>query len=107
MATQKELEARIAQLEAQLADKGISAPAPAPEPPDQDDMLLEEVYLPIYQHEVDKPDLAPIADAPEPPDLAPIADAPEPPDLAPVQIGTRRVLRAMKQPGKAKQAAKG
>ena len=95
MATQKELEARIAQLEAQLADKGISAPAPAPEPPDQDDMLLEEVYLPIYQHEVDKPD------------LAPIADAPEPPDLAPVQIGTRRVLRAMKQPGKAKQAAKG
>ncbi len=30
MATQKELEARIAQLEAQLADKGISAPASPP-----------------------------------------------------------------------------
>ncbi len=96
MATQKELEARIAQLEAQLNEQGISATPAAPAVPALKGMLLEEVYLPVYQHEVDKPDLAPVADAPEPPDVAPVADAPAPgPELAPVQIGTRRALRVM------------
>ncbi|SRR6266567_4847431 len=100
MATQKELEARIAQLEAQLADKGISAPASPPKAsakaPTSGDMLLEEVHIPIYAHEVEPPDLAPVADEQEPPDLAPVADMPAPgPELAPVQIGTRRALRVM------------
>ncbi len=97
MATQKELEARIAQLEAQLADKGISAPAPAKAARAvKDGTLLEEVHIPIYAHEVEPPDLAPVADEQEPPDLAPVADMPAPgPELAPVQIGTRRALRVM------------
>jgi hypothetical protein len=111
MATQKELEERIAQLEAQLKEKhGISPEPPAPAakdaPADQDDMLLEEVYIPIHEHEVEPPDLAPVQDAPEPPDVAPVHDQPAPgPELAPVHIGSKRALRVMKPPAK-KQPAK-